>query len=83
MKNSSQVDRPPTASEGRVVHRHDVDSVMKKARDFLFANQGKDGHWCGELEGDTILASEYILTFYFLGQQHDKSVCKAAQSTLR
>ena len=27
-----------------------------------------DGHWCGELEGDTILESEYVLTMHFLGR---------------
>jgi len=28
-------------------------------------------HWCAELEGDSILASEYILMKWILGQEHD------------
>ncbi len=28
------------------------------ARDYLLSIQREDGHWCGELEGDTILGSE-------------------------
>ena len=31
------------------------------ARDHLLSLQQPDGHWCGELEGDTILESEYAL----------------------
>ena len=38
----------------------------------------EDGHWCGELEGDTILESEYILTLYFLGRAEEDRVRKAA-----
>ena len=35
---------------------------MAAAQRFLLSIQDPDGHWCGELEGDTILESEYILT---------------------
>ena len=38
-----------------------------------------DGHWCGELEGDTILESEYILTLHFLGRTGEPRVQKAAE----
>jgi squalene-hopene/tetraprenyl-beta-curcumene cyclase len=38
----------------------------------------EDGHWCGELEGDTILESGYILTLYFLGRAEEDRVRKAA-----
>ncbi len=33
---------------------------IEKARDYLFAQQHKDGYWCGELEADTTLESDYI-----------------------
>ena len=38
------------------------------AERYLAADQRPDGHWCAELEGDTILESEYALTLYFLGE---------------
>ncbi|HSS44696.1 MAG TPA: squalene--hopene cyclase [Thermoanaerobaculia bacterium] len=49
------------------------------ARRYLLSIQHADGHWCGELEGDTILESEYILTLYFLGRLERPRVRKAAE----
>ncbi|MCA9053640.1 MAG: terpene cyclase/mutase family protein [Planctomycetaceae bacterium] len=43
------------------------DMVIARAAEALIALQNHDGHWVGELEGDTILSSEYILLHYFLG----------------
>jgi squalene-hopene/tetraprenyl-beta-curcumene cyclase len=50
---------------------------MRHARDYLLSIQQPDGHWCGELEGDTILESEYILTMHFIGRLDSPSVRKA------
>jgi squalene-hopene/tetraprenyl-beta-curcumene cyclase len=44
----------------------------------LLKIQQEDGHWCGELEGDTILESEYILALYFMGRAEEDRVRKAA-----
>ena len=33
--------------------------------------QHSDGHWCAELEGDSILESEYILMKFILGQENE------------
>ena len=33
--------------------------AMEAARDHLLAIQREDGHWCGELEGDSILGSDF------------------------
>jgi squalene-hopene/tetraprenyl-beta-curcumene cyclase len=43
-----------------------VRAAAVAARAHLLSLQQPDGHWCGELEGDTILESEYALTLYFL-----------------
>jgi squalene-hopene/tetraprenyl-beta-curcumene cyclase len=40
---------------------------IEKARDYLFAQQHKDGYWCGELEADTTLESDYIAIHILLG----------------
>jgi squalene-hopene/tetraprenyl-beta-curcumene cyclase len=44
--------------------------------------QKPDGHWCGELQGDTILESEYILLMAFLGRDGEKRVAKAGRYIL-
>ena len=33
--------------------------------------QNSDGHWCGLLQGDSILESEYLLMKFILGQEND------------
>ncbi|MBM4116048.1 MAG: hypothetical protein FJ252_09285, partial [Phycisphaerae bacterium] len=37
----------------------------------LFSLQRVDGHWCAELEGDSILESEYMLMKFILGQERE------------
>ncbi len=44
--------------------------------------QRDDGHWCGELQGDTILESEYILLLAFLGREGEDACRKAARYIL-
>src|SRR5262245_10705707 len=51
---------------------------VRSAQLHLLSLQAEDGHWCGELEGDTILESEYILTKLFLGRLEEPKVRKAA-----
>jgi squalene-hopene/tetraprenyl-beta-curcumene cyclase len=55
-----------------------VASAIESTRDWLLARQHDDGHWCGELEGDTILESEYILLLAWLGQEHSPIAKKCA-----
>ncbi len=45
----------------------------------LSSLQHPDGHWCGELEGDTILESEYLLLLYYLGRSHEDRFCKGSE----
>ncbi|HEV8375933.1 MAG TPA: prenyltransferase/squalene oxidase repeat-containing protein, partial [Candidatus Polarisedimenticolia bacterium] len=50
---------------------------IEAARRHLLSLQAEDGHWRGELEGDTILGSEYVLVMYFLGRGSEAKVRKA------
>jgi squalene-hopene/tetraprenyl-beta-curcumene cyclase len=59
----------PSTATGRAV---------RSAQSHLLSIQRDDGHWCGELEGDTILGSEYILAMHFLGRTGEARVRKAA-----
>ncbi|HJQ25251.1 MAG TPA: squalene--hopene cyclase [Blastocatellia bacterium] len=56
----------------------DVRRAIKRAQQYFSQIQNPDGHWCGELEGDTILESEYILTMHFIGRADSDRVRKAA-----
>ncbi len=46
----------------------------ERSRIWLLAQQRPDGHWVGELEGDTILESEFVLLLAFLGRATDPQV---------
>jgi squalene-hopene/tetraprenyl-beta-curcumene cyclase len=56
-----------------------VDEAAAAASRYLLSIQHEDGHWCGELEGDTILESEYMLTMHFLGRGSESRIRKAAE----
>src|SRR3954453_21479259 len=52
--------------------------ALESARRQLLQLQKPDGHWCGELQGDTILESEYIMLMAYLGRDGDSRLQKAA-----
>lgn len=56
----------------------EVAGAADRGRRGLKARREHDGHWCGELEGDTILESEFILLLAFLGKHEDARVSLAA-----
>jgi squalene-hopene/tetraprenyl-beta-curcumene cyclase len=58
-----------------------VDAIQR-ARRGLLARQRADGHWVGELQGDTILESEFILLMAFLGREHEPRIRKVARYLL-
>ena len=58
------------------------DLKLMKAVSLLLSRQAFDGHWVGELQGDTILESEYILLLAFLGREREPKVAKIAQYLL-
>ncbi len=56
-----------------------VRTAITDARQWLLAQQQSDGHWVGELEGDTILESEYVLLLAYLGGEISDRARRAAQ----
>jgi squalene-hopene/tetraprenyl-beta-curcumene cyclase len=58
-----------------VTDTHHIDDIspvrrsLERAIAALLSLQKSDGHWCGELQGDSILESEYLLMKFILGQQ--------------
>jgi len=62
---------------------HRVGSAVEAARNYLFSQQHKDGYWCGELEADTTLESDYILLHTLLGTGSADRFQKAANYILQ
>lgn len=72
-----------TASPQSWCEVDDLRAAVERARDGLLARQRDDGHWVGELQGDSILESEYILLMAFLGRENDPRVRLAANYLLK
>lgn len=57
-------------------------SAIRRTKRWLLEHQHADGYWCGELEGDTILESEYILLLAWLGEETSPQAVAAARYLL-
>jgi squalene-hopene/tetraprenyl-beta-curcumene cyclase len=64
-------------------HSSPVRRAVDRARQCLLGLQKADGHWVGELQGDTILESEYVLLMAFLGREHEDRPRKAGNYILQ
>jgi hypothetical protein len=56
-----------------------VRKAIRRTRQWLLGQQHADGHWCAELEGDTILESEIILLLAYLGEEESRLARHAAR----
>jgi squalene-hopene/tetraprenyl-beta-curcumene cyclase len=56
---------------------------IEKARAYLFSQQHTDGYWCGELEADTTLESDYIAIHTLLGTGKRGRMERAVPEILR
>lgn len=57
----------------------DVSAAVKRTRTHLLDAQHAEGYWLGELEGDTILESEYILLLAWMGRERSEVAIAAAE----
>ncbi len=60
-----------------------LETAIQSAAQWLVAQQDEAGFWCGELQGDTILESEYILLQAWLGREQSDVVRQAARYLLQ
>ncbi|HWB53044.1 MAG TPA: prenyltransferase/squalene oxidase repeat-containing protein, partial [Tepidisphaeraceae bacterium] len=60
------------------VHREvsPLDIAIQRAQTALLKRQDRTGFWCGELQGDSILESEYILLRFMLNQEDERELPK-------
>ncbi len=75
ISSSSRYHRGETSSAELL----DLDAAIDRGRQHLLHLQTPRGYWCAELEGDTILESEYILLLAWLDQLDRPEVTKAAR----
>lgn len=65
---------------------HPLAAPLRKAilrtRQWLIGEQHPDGYWEAELEGDTLLESEYILLLAYLGKEKSERAKRCAQFIL-
>jgi squalene-hopene/tetraprenyl-beta-curcumene cyclase len=60
-----------------------VSGAMARARDYLFSQQHEDGYWCGELEADSTLESDYIAIHTLLGTGNRERMERAVPEIIR
>src|SRR2546427_9237778 len=60
-----------------------VAAAIGGACNYLFSQQHEEGYWCGELEADTTLESDYILLHTLLGTGDRERFQKAARYILQ
>jgi squalene-hopene/tetraprenyl-beta-curcumene cyclase len=60
-----------------------VEEAAKRAQDYLFSQQHPDGYWCGELEADSTLESDYIMLHTLLGVSNELKMRRAAEQIRR
>ena len=58
-------------------------AAIDAARKWLFSHQHDEGYWCGELQADTTLESDYILMHTVLGTGNQERFQKAANYILQ
>src|SRR5215467_11634065 len=56
---------------------------IEKARNHLFSRQHPEGYWCGELEADTTLESDYIIIHTLLGTGNRQRMERAVPEIIR
>jgi squalene-hopene/tetraprenyl-beta-curcumene cyclase len=56
------------------------EQAMAATREWIIDAQSPEGFWHGELEGDTILESEYVLLMTYLGRLHDPACLKMGRT---
>jgi squalene-hopene/tetraprenyl-beta-curcumene cyclase len=76
------VDAPAPVLDSSSLRTGRLRAAIHYARRALLRLQRADGHWVGELQGDTILESEYVLLLAFLGRENDERVGRCAKYIL-
>lgn len=73
-----------SSSDSATVHglSGSLHAAVARTTEHLLGRQHPDGYWIGELEGDSILESEYILLLAYLGRQQSDVARRMARYVL-
>ncbi len=83
MNPSSQSPQPAAVRFGRLdASLDDVASAIDSSCDFVLSRQHPEGYWCGELEADSTLVSDYIMLHTLLGTGDDARMRRGIQYIL-
>jgi squalene-hopene/tetraprenyl-beta-curcumene cyclase len=83
-RNPKGVDQPAQPRFGRMdVGLERITQGISRAKDWLFDQQHPDGYWCGELEADSMLESDYIFMHTLLGTGEPGRMERAINEILR
>ena len=74
MRGSSPAAPGLLASSSAATTRREAERTIGAAVDNLLRGRREGGHWCYELETDTIVESEYVLLLHFLGRTGDPRI---------
>ncbi|MGF7181289.1 squalene--hopene cyclase [Tunturiibacter psychrotolerans] len=83
-RNPKGIDQPAQPRFGRMdVGLEYITQGISRAKDWLFDQQHPDGYWCGELEADSMLESDYIFMHTLLGTGEPGRMERAINEILR
>ena len=89
MQDSPQSDVTGASQPGQMLFGK-IDDLLSRvasgtdaARRWLFSQREDEGYWCGELEADTTLESDYIMVHTLLGTRDEERIQKAAREIIR
>jgi squalene-hopene/tetraprenyl-beta-curcumene cyclase len=84
MTTSFEGAQPLTPRFGRIdAGLEQVSKAIGRAQEFLFSQQHPDGYWCGELEADSTLESDYIMVHTLLATGDERKMHGALAEILR
>jgi squalene-hopene/tetraprenyl-beta-curcumene cyclase len=82
--NSKSADKAAKPRFGRMdLGLESIAEGVTRAKDWLFTQQHPDGYWCGELEADSMLESDYIFMHTLLGTGDPGRMERAINEILR
>jgi len=85
IQNPSQDGASPLYSDFRLASGpllEEVRQAVHRTSRWLLEHQYPDGHWCAELQGDSILESETLILWAFLGRERSELANRLAQYLL-
>lgn len=77
--STPELDRPAALPDDAAeLSPEQTQPYLDRAVTYLLNEQAAEGYWCAELEGDSILQSEYLLMKWIIGEENDPRLPRIA-----